>query len=238
MLLYIVRHRDPHYPTDSLTPRGIAQAEAVGKRMVDARIDRIFSSPMGRARQTAEPACRLLGLPCEIEPWAHEIETSKLSAHYPDRGYEQTWGSIYVQNSHVMGNGGYDLSYSHSFDSPMFQNTGMEEARAYIEENGKAFLERLGYREENGAYRILRPNEEKVALFCHGAFSRTWLSILLRIPLHTMLSSFSMNHTGVTIVRFKNFENGFTAPRCLSFCGLSHLYAAGLDMRHNGTIEL
>ena len=61
MLLYIIRHGDPIYPTDSLTDRGKIQAEAVGKRMFDAKIDRIFSSPMGRAMQTAEPACRLLG---------------------------------------------------------------------------------------------------------------------------------------------------------------------------------
>lgn len=238
MLLYIIRHGDPDYSTDSLTPRGILQAEAVGKRVFDAKIDRIFSSPMGRAKQTAEPACRLLGLPCEIEEWAHEIPAAKYSAHYPKQGRDQTWGSIFVQNSHIMGNGGYDLSYGQTLDSPMFRGTGMEEARAYIEENGKAFLERLGYREENGAYRILRPNDDKIALFCHGAFARTWLSVLLRIPLHVMLSSFITSHTGVTVIQFENFENGWTAPRCLSYCDLSHLHVAGLDMRYNGTIEV
>lgn len=62
MLLYIVRHGDPDYVTDTLTERGKLQAEAVGKRIAASKIDRIFSSPMGRARQTAEPACRILGL--------------------------------------------------------------------------------------------------------------------------------------------------------------------------------
>ena len=62
MLLYIIRHGDPDYSTDTLTERGWQQAEAVGKRIAAAKIDRIFTSPMGRARQTAEPACRLLGL--------------------------------------------------------------------------------------------------------------------------------------------------------------------------------
>ena len=41
MLLYIVRHGDPIYSTDSLTEKGILQAEAVGKRMADAKIDQI-----------------------------------------------------------------------------------------------------------------------------------------------------------------------------------------------------
>ena len=39
------------------------------------------------------------------------------------------------------------------------------EAIDYIEKNGNDFLERLGYRAENGVYRILNNNEEKVALF-------------------------------------------------------------------------
>ena len=59
MLLYIIRHGEPDYTTDTLTERGRLQAEAVGKRMAASKIDRIFSSPMGRAIQTAEPACRL-----------------------------------------------------------------------------------------------------------------------------------------------------------------------------------
>lgn len=31
MLLYILRHGDPDYSTDSLTPKGVLQAEAAGK---------------------------------------------------------------------------------------------------------------------------------------------------------------------------------------------------------------
>lgn len=114
----------------------------------------------------------------------------------------------------------------------------MAEARQYTEENGKNFLERLGYREKNGAYRILHPNEDRVALFCHGAVSRTWLSVLLRIPFHVMLSSFSISYTGLTILDFKNNENAWTAPRCLCYCDLPHLYANGPDMKYNGNTHL
>ena len=39
MLLYIIRHGDPDYTTDSLTQRGILQAEAVSKRLFDSKID-------------------------------------------------------------------------------------------------------------------------------------------------------------------------------------------------------
>ena len=111
----------------------------------------------------------------------------------------------------------------------------MKDAVEFIEKNGNAFLERLGYREENGVYKILYPNEEKIALFCHAALTRAWLSSLFRIPLHMMWSSFSFTHTGVTVLEFKNNANGVTAPTCLCFSDMSHLFSAGLDMRHDNS---
>ena len=83
MLLYIVRHGDPIYETATHTPRGRLQAEAVGKRIAASGINRIYSSTLGRARETAAPACRLLGLECNIENWAHEIG-EELFTDFPD----------------------------------------------------------------------------------------------------------------------------------------------------------
>lgn len=234
MLLYIIRHGDPIYETDSLTPRGILQAEAVGKRMKDAKIDRIFSSPMGRARQTAEPACRLLGLEYTVEEWAHEIEDERLTP-YPDGELKSV---SLLQNTVYRENGNIDLPYGQSHLCTGFSESRMREAAAFIEENGYKFLERLGYRHENGVFRILRPNEEKVALFCHAAFGRAWISSLLHIPLHLMWAGFTYNHTGVTVLEFQNNENGLTAPKCLCYSDMSHLYAYGPDMLYNGEVDL
>ncbi len=234
MLLYIVRHGDPIYETDSLTERGKLQAEAVGKRIADSKINRIFSSPMGRARMTAEPACRRLGLEYTVEEWTHEIGEEKLTP-YPDGKKKSI---TMLPNTVFRENGNIDISYKDAFTCTGINQSGMRSALAYIEKEGNAFLERLGYREENGVYRILRPNEEKVALFCHAAFGRAWLSVLLHIPLHIMWSSFDITHTGVTVVEFENHESGFTAPRCLCFSDTSHLYADKLDLIYNNKREI
>ena len=234
MLLYIVRHGEPIYETDSLTDRGKFQAEAIGKRMFDAKIDKIFSSPMGRAKETAEPACRLLGLEKNIEEWTHEIGDEKLTP-FPDGKMKSI---TLVQNTYYLENGNIDLPYDRTYECSGINQSNMESAVKYIEKNGKEFLERLGYREENGVYRILRNNEEKVALFCHAAFSRAWLSVLLHIPLHIMWSSFQYTHTGVTVVEFQNNENGITAPRCLCYSDVSHLYASGLDLLYDNRVEI
>ena len=234
MLLYIIRHGDPIYETDSLTERGRKQAEAVGKRMYNAKINKIFSSPMGRAMQTAEPACELLGIEKNIELWTREIGDEKLTP-FPDRIKKSI---TLIQNTYYLENGNINLPYERSMECTGINESKMDVAVEYIEKNGQGFLERLGYKYENGIYRILKPNEDKVALFCHSAFARAWLSVLLHIPLHIMWSSFQYTHTGVTVVEFRNNENGITAPRCLCYSDVSHLYADGLDLMYDNMIGI
>ena len=234
MLLYIVRHGHPDYVTDTLTDRGWLQAESVGKRIAASGINEIYASPMGRARQTAEPACRLLGLECRIEPWAHEIEDERLTSE----PYGKPISVTLVQNTYYRENGGIDLPYDRACEAVGFRSSGMKAATDRIEAGGREFLERLGYKEENGVYRILRANEDKVALFCHSAMARAWLSTLLHIPLHLMWSGFHYTHTGVTVVEFKNNEDGFTAPTCLCYNDMSHLYTYGPDMHYDLTGQL
>ena len=234
MLLYIVRHGDPIYVTDTLTERGKLQAEAVGKRLAMAKIDRIFTSPMGRARETAEPLCRLLGKEYTVQEWTHEIEDERLTP-FPDGKLKSV--SV-VQNTYFRQNGNIHLDYDHAGECDGFSTSGMVEKTKFIEEKGNEFLARLGYEKEGDIYRIVRPNEEKVALFCHGAFGRAWISTLLHIPLHMMWASFEYTHTGVTVLQFKNNINGVTAPRCLCYSDISHLYMAGLDTQYNGKTEI
>ena len=228
MILYIIRHGQPDYATDCLTELGWKQAEAVGRRMAKTGINRIFASPMGRAQQTATPASRLLGLTINTEQWTHEIGDERLTT-YPD-GVRRSVSLL--QNTYYRENGSMDLGYEKAFECPGFRESEMKKAVSFIEENGKEFLERLGYKEENGIYRIVRPNDDKVALFCHAAFSRAWLSVLLHVPINMMWSSFGYHMTGVTVLEFKNNENGVTAPQCQCFSDTSHLYAEGVDGWH------
>lgn len=234
MVLYIIRHGDPIYSTDSLTERGKLQAEAVAKRMQQAGINKVFSSPMGRAKMTAEPTCRVLGLDCTIEDWTHEIEDERLTP-FPDGKMKSV---TLVQNTYYRENGNILLPYERAYECQGISESRMNEIVPKIEAGGREFLERLGYKEENGVYKILYPNEDRVALFCHSAMGRAWLSTLLHIPLHIMWASFAYTHTGVTIIEFANNENGVTAPRCRCFSDMSHLFAAGLDMCHDNNIEI
>ena len=50
MLLYFLRHGDPIYHPDSLTPRGQLQAQALAKRLARYGLDELYASPMVRAQ--------------------------------------------------------------------------------------------------------------------------------------------------------------------------------------------
>ena len=66
MLLFYIRHGDPVYNPDSLTPLGHRQAEAIAKRLALYGINRIFASTSNRAIETAIPTSELIKK--EIEP--------------------------------------------------------------------------------------------------------------------------------------------------------------------------
>ena len=230
--LYLIRHGDPNYALDCLTERGKLQAAAVAKRLQYAGITQVYSSPMGRAKETAQPTCELLGLPMHIEPWSHEIK----SDHMRSKSFPEGDPTVLfkVQNTYYLEDGQYDIPFSQGGTAPGFRESEIEIARKEIVEGGRDFLARLGYREENGIYRIENPNEERVALFCHGCFLFTWISELLHIPLHVAWASFGFTHTAMTVLRFANNANGITAPRCLTLSDTSHLYAHGPDTNYSG----
>jgi phosphohistidine phosphatase SixA len=73
--VHLVRHAkaekrvqwDGPEPLRPLTPLGLRQASGLARRLVDARIDRILSSPYLRCRQTVEPLAAATGLPVEVD---------------------------------------------------------------------------------------------------------------------------------------------------------------------------
>jgi probable phosphoglycerate mutase len=80
--LLLIRHglplrveNDDGAPADPpLSEEGRDQARRLAAWLVDERIDGIYSSPMQRARETAEPLAERLGLEITIEPGIAEMD--------------------------------------------------------------------------------------------------------------------------------------------------------------------
>ena len=72
MLFFYIRHGDPVYEPDSLTPLGQRQAEAVAKRLSVHGLDRIYASTSQRAIDTARPTCEILKKDMELVDFINE----------------------------------------------------------------------------------------------------------------------------------------------------------------------
>lgn len=77
MKLVLVRHGRPDEADETrphdppLHPQGRAQAEAVAALLARESITRVVASPLLRARETADPLARCVGLPVEVvDGWA------------------------------------------------------------------------------------------------------------------------------------------------------------------------
>ena len=90
MLLYIIRHGEPAYPADDLTPRGHQQAQLLAQRLAHCGVSAIYSSPMVRALATAQYTAHRLALPIAVESWMQELESWTIvqapEAEYPAWG--------------------------------------------------------------------------------------------------------------------------------------------------------
>ena len=62
MRIIFVRHGEPDYANDCLTPEGHKQAAAAAERLSVEGVREIYAAPSGRAQQTAACTARRLGL--------------------------------------------------------------------------------------------------------------------------------------------------------------------------------
>lgn len=232
MLLYIVRHGNPTYTPDDLTPLGKRQAEGIGKRLAAYGMDRIYSSPMVRAQETARPLCEILGKELEIEPWTSENLAA--AEYFTTKNGVRMWafaGENAFLRSHpeYMGDKWYE--------APCFAGTRAKEGFKRICDASDEFLARQGYIREGGIYHTVRENNTRIAVFCHHGFGSNWISHLLNIAPTVFWANMDIAQSGVTVFRFGSAEGKDTTPVMLTLSDTGHMYKEGLPMKYNNQFE-
>jgi probable phosphoglycerate mutase len=231
--LYLIRHADPDYANDTITPQGHLEAEALSERLTAEGIDVIYSSPLGRAVETAQYTASKLQLDIGIEDWAKELQ-EVIPLHMQLEGYPP----LHAFNLH-----GEEIrkdlslmSYTGWSTLPHLQGTRMVQEFERVSAESDRFIQRLGYERIDGRYRCIRPNRNKVAVFAHGGLFLTWMAHLLAIPLPLVWSGFWLPPTSVTTILFDERTPEWAVPRCLGVGDVPHLYKAGLPVLPRGII--
>ena len=96
-VIFLIRHgetvgnasRIVQRPDSPLSPRGIAQAERLARRLAREGVARIFSSDLARAMTTAEALQRASGAPLSFDPVLHERNFGDIrGTPYADLGFD------------------------------------------------------------------------------------------------------------------------------------------------------
>lgn len=163
MLLYCIRHGESSYNAEGriqgqsdvpLSELGRRQSAAVAKALDNLPIDAIYSSPLRRAMQTAEPIAEALKLAIQTDPRLMEVHAGEfqdklriqLEDEYPEEMARWRRGD------------------------PDFPLPGGETRRQLMQRGGEAFQQIAG------------GGHEQVVVVSHGGLLAAALKALLEIP--------------------------------------------------------
>jgi len=221
MRILLIRHGEPDYSGDSLTPKGRTEAELLSRRMEKYELRDIYVSPLGRARLTAEYTLKRMGREAETLDWLQEFRARvpdpargglgvawdrppREWTQYPESGDPERWADI-----------------------PPYQGTEVrrvwEETKAGVD----ALLARYGLRKDGPVWRAEENSMDTIALFCHFGMTMAVMAYLTEMsPLvcwHRMMCLPSSVTELVTEERVK----GEVCFRITRLGDISHLEANG-----------
>jgi len=219
MRIYIIRHADPDYDNDTLTAVGHREAVALAERLEAERINRIYCSPLGRARQTMQYTAERLNQKAEIQDWLQEL--SGMTIHHVEWGQLAAWD--------IPGEALYQQQVQEAYAGLNF-----DEQNNSLIKCSDQFLQELGYVRRDGRYQCVSPHTDRIGIFCHNGFGLTWLAHLLHLPLLSVWTSFWLPPSSVTTILFERRSPKWAVPRCLGLGDTAHLHKAGLPIQPSG----
>ncbi len=208
MRLLFIRHGNPDYGNDCLTELGRRQAALAAARVAEEAPARLYTSPQGRARQTAAYAERLLGLTAEPLPWLREL------AWGDGRGEPGAADNPWSIAQAAMDAGSSLAEADWRAQGGFPQNLVCEEVTSRVAALDN-FLAQNGYVRENGPYRCLRANADTLALFCHGGVLTAICCHLLGLSFAEGCLRLSFDQASLTALELAGEPGRLTAPRLL-----------------------
>ncbi|WP_044913910.1 histidine phosphatase family protein [Butyrivibrio sp. WCE2006] len=223
MRLIFVRHGEPDYQNDCLTENGKKQAESAAKRLSDEQIKTIYSSPMGRAKETASYTAKDHNLDINVLEFMHEIDwgdnREKVSEKdkIPYDGHP--WTLAYRVLTDSPENDGNDKWSEH----PFFKNNICMEYYEMISREFDALLEKYGLVRTGNIYKCVEENDDTIALFAHGGSGAIMFSHILSLPFPFVLTTMPYGVCSVSIVEFSAERGKPVIPRLELFNDMGHI---------------
>ena len=222
MKLLIIRHADPDYSIDSLTPKGWKEAEYLAERLGKIKIDYFYVSPYGRAKDTASLTLKKHGRTAVECEWLKEFSPAIRRPDVKDKKMivwdwlPQDWSKEECF-----------FDKDHWFEQNNLADGEVEKEYKRVISEFDALLSRHGYVRDGYIYRAEKSSDDVIALFCHLGLQCVLLSHLLNVSPMVLLHGMAPAPSSVTTVATEERRKGIASFRILSFGDISHLYAKG-----------
>lgn len=219
MKLMFVRHADPDYEHDSLTEKGWREAEFLAKRLSNVRMDYVYSSPLGRARDTMNCTLKLNGKEAVVKDFLREFEAPIWRPDVKDKK-KNCWDWLpcdwmdderFFSKDHWMEP--KPMADGHVYDEYLRVVNGFDE-----------ILKEHGYSREKNYYRVDRANNDVIAVFCHFGVQMVILSHMFNVSPMIMWHHFCTLPSTVTTVYSEERRPGIAAFRASVLGDQTHLW--------------
>lgn len=221
MKLYFIRHAEPDYAIDSLTQKGWREAKLLAKRMSAVKMDEIYVSPLGRAKDTCNETLKCTGQTAETLSWLQEFYVPVEDpwggrTHHPWDYFPANWTKcpdLYDRDAWV--------------DSPLMSTGPVRERYDEVVQGLDGVLRAHGYDRCDRYYRVTNANEDTLVFFCHFGVTCVMLSHLCGVSAPVLWQQFFLAPSSVTLVCTEERVRGEACFRVKQFGDVSHLYIEG-----------
>lgn len=213
-----------------LTPDGRREAEALAGRLAGVRVDRIISSPMLRALETAQTVAT--GRPVEVDERLRELDYGRWEGltydeiDARDPALRARWDHDPGSTHSPGGESGEDVAArALSFLVELLEDE-LATAAAHAAATGRHSPDPGGSRGPVTESQAEAEGERRVLVVAHGTFNRILLCVGLGLPVAEYRRRFLQDRANLTVLRYEHDDTADGAQLILGN-DVGHLRAEG-----------
>ena len=216
MKITIIRHAEPDYKNKTLTKKGFYEAELLGKYLKDFKIDAMYSSPLPRARYTADAIVKYNQLKTyKVFDYMREFD-SRIDLPYTNNHLLWDLRPTFLESN-------LDLYDRDKWTDNAVINDKVKDHYQTIKSEFSALIESHGYKKNGILYDVVNSNHDNIVITCHFGLGCFLLSELLNIAPSALLNHTCAQPSSVTTVVTEERTKGKAIFRMLSFGSIEHL---------------
>ncbi|MCD7811417.1 MAG: histidine phosphatase family protein [Ruminococcus sp.] len=221
MRIIFVRHADPDYSIDSITEKGVAEAQALNRRILTWKDDiDYYCSMLGRDKLTCEIALNDTGREAVTLDWLKEFDVLVKDWNGARRVPWDFLPSHWTEDEKL-------LSYDKWSKADIMKTGNVAEEYDRVVKCFDELLEGYGYKRNKKYYRYTVHSEKTLVLFCPMGMAFMLMSHLMNMSPISMIHGMCMLPCSLSIFQSEERERGIASFRASVIGDTTHLHMAG-----------